>query len=110
MRFLVVSCFIMAGKGSKLRKGANLGNYWNNFPFEEKNTVSYWKSKFGDKIADEKGFRDLPVGSKITEDEYLRRLDECVLEENAEMTEKDLEDLKNAMNSMSYSEFQKFKK
>jgi hypothetical protein len=100
----------MAGKGSKLRKGANLGNYWNNFPFEEKNTVTYWKNKFGDKIADDQGFRDLSVGSRISEKEYLERLEDCVLEEDKEMTEKDLEDLKNAMNSMSYSEFQKFRK
>jgi hypothetical protein len=100
----------MAGKGSKLRKGANLQNYWNNFPFDEKNTVTYWKNKFGDKIADERGFRDLAVGAKISEKEYLERLEDCVLEEEKEMTEKDLEDLKNAMNSMSYSEFQKFKK
>lgn len=100
----------MAGKGPQLRKGANLKNYWNNFPFSEKNTVTYWKNKFGDKIADECGFKDLPVGSKITEEEYLRRLENCVLEEDSEMTEKDIDELRNAMNSMSYSEFQKFKK
>jgi len=100
----------MAGKGSKLRKGANLGNYWNNFPFEEKNTVTYWKNKFGDKIADEKGFRDLAVGTKISEKEYLQRLEECILSEDKEMTEKDIDELRNAMNSISYSEFQKFKK
>jgi hypothetical protein len=100
----------MAGKGSKLRKGANLGNYWNNFPFEEKNTVTYWKNKFGDKIADEKGFRDLAVGTKISEKEYLQRLEECILDEDKEMTEKDIDELRNAMNSISYSEFQKLKK
>lgn len=100
----------MAGKGPQLRKGANLKNYWNNFPFIEKNTFTYWKNKFGDKIADEKGFKDLPVGSKITEEEYLRRLENCVLEDDSPMTESDVEELRNAMNSMSYSEFQKFKK
>jgi len=100
----------MAGKGSCLRKGANLKNYWNNFPFTEKNTFTYWKNKFGDKIADEKGFKDLPVGSKITEEEYLFRLENCVLEDDSPMTESDVEELRNAMNSMSYSEFQKFKK
>jgi hypothetical protein len=100
----------MAGKGPQLRKGANLKNYWNNYPFSEKNTVSYWKSKFGDRIAVESGFNDLPVGAKITEEEYLSRLDKCILEEETEMTEKDIDDLRNAMNSISYSEFQKFKK
>jgi hypothetical protein len=100
----------MAGKGSKLRKGANLSNYWNNFPFDEKNTVTYWKTKFGDKIADEKGFYDLAVGEKISEKEYLERLEYCILEEEKEITEKDIDELVNAINSMSYSEFQKFKK
>ena len=47
---------------------------------------------------------------QITEEEYLRRLENCVLEDDSPMTESDVEDLRNAMNSMSYSEFQKFKK
>jgi hypothetical protein len=100
----------MAGKGSKIRKGANLGNYWNNFPFDEKNTVTYWKDKFGDKIYDDIGFRDLSVGAKITEKEYLQRLEKCMLSEDKEMTENDVDELRNAMNSISYSEFQKLKK
>jgi hypothetical protein len=100
----------MAGKGSKLRKGANLGNYWNNFPFDEKNTVTYWKNKFGDKFYNDIGFRDLSVGVKITEKEYLERLEKCMLGEDREMTEQYVDELVNAINSMSYSEFQKFKK
>jgi hypothetical protein len=100
----------MAGKGSKMRKGANHGNYWNNFPFDEKNTVSYWKNKFGDSIYDDIGFRDLSVGAKITEEDYLQRLEKCMLSEDKEISEKDVDELRNAMNSISYSEFQKLKK
>jgi hypothetical protein len=48
----------MAGKGSKLRKGANFNNYWDNYPFPEKNTVLNWSDKFGDKIIDKVGFHN----------------------------------------------------
>jgi hypothetical protein len=100
----------MAGKGSKLRKGANLNNYWDNYPFPEKNTVLNWSDKFGDKIIDKVGFRDLPVGVKITEDEYTERLSRIPDEPDTVMTVQDINELKDTMNSMSFSEFKKITK
>jgi hypothetical protein len=128
---------IMAGKGSKLRKGANLNAYWNNYPFPEKLTVSQWISKMGDKNVDMTAFSNIPLGSKITEDQYLTtvkymeeppvvlanmmyRNDSIVpapwraayLETSNQyiMTTDEIEQLKEDMNSMSFSEFKKFKK
>ena len=91
----------MAGKGSKLRKGAN----WNNFPLEERNTVTYWKNKMGCTVPDIV-FDDIPTGKRITEDEYFRLVDSYVAEE---LTDEDVQQLKDDMNSMSFSEFAKFK-
>jgi len=92
----------MAGKGSKLRKGANLQKYWDNYPFPEKLTVSQWKNKLGYSNIDDFNFKDVPVGSKITEQDFLKRVVEIL-----PLTEEELNDFKDDMDSMSFSEFKK---
>lgn len=96
----------MAGKGHHLRKGANLNSYWNNYPFEEKNTVTYWKSKLGISVSDI-FFENIPTGKKITENEFLKSLDKKENDSNI-LSENDIKKLADDMNSMSFSEFQKF--
>lgn len=91
----------MAGKGSKMRTGANPNKYWNNFPFPERLTITQWKNKMGDDIV----FDDIPPGTRITESEYLEKVAEF-----KQLSEKDIEEFKDAINSMGYSEFTKFTK
>ena len=95
-----------AGKGDKIRKGANLKAYWDNFPLEEKNTASYWGCKMGYNILDHKGFRDMKPGDKLTEYEFMKRLEKGV-EKLPEISQQEIDELHNCMNSISYSEFQK---
>jgi len=129
----------MAGKGSSLRKGANLSAYWNNYPFPEKLTVTQWIDKLGEKDVDMTAFKNIPIGSKITEEQYYSNVkyiekspavvlvnmqhrdgnlvpapwsaayQEPKVEEYV-LTTSELEQLKDDMNSMSFSEFQKIKK
>ena len=126
-----------AGKGSKLRQGANLNAYWNNYPFPEKLTVNQWIEKHGDKDVDMNSFKDLSLGKRITEDEYLQKvryhekviLHNFISDDNGNLvpapwsaayqepkveeyilTTSELEQLKDDMSSMSFSEFQKIKK
>lgn len=95
-----------AGKGDKLRKGSNLRAYWDNFPFDEKNTISYWGHKLGYNISDHKGFRDVKPGDKLTEFEFMKRIEKKE-ESLPEITQKEIDEFNNCMNSISYSEFQK---
>lgn len=88
----------MAGKGPELRKGFDRFLYEKNFPFKEKQTVSFWESKYGYKGIDESLFQEIPFGTKITEDRFLAILD---------MTDEDVEKMKNDQDSMSRSEFLK---
>jgi hypothetical protein len=126
---------IMAGKGSQLRKGANLNAYWNNYPFPEKLTTTQWISKLGEKDVDMNSFKDTPPGKRITEDEYLQKVkyyEKVILHnfmsgggnivpapwsaayqepkvEEYVLTTSELEQLRDNMNSISFSEFQKIK-
>lgn len=97
----------MAGKGPQLRKGANLQKYWDNFPFSEKNTVTYWKNKLGMENHSDNAFLKLKVGAKITEDEYTSMLEDYQLQIDHPLDEKDLMIFQSDMNSMSFSEFKK---
>ncbi len=98
-----------AGKGDKVRKGANHKAYWDNFPFDEKNTISYWGHKMGYNILDYKGFRDVKPGDKLTEHEFMKRIEKGA-EKLPEVTKQEIEELNNCMNSISYSEFVKISK
>jgi hypothetical protein len=97
----------MNGKGSKLRKGANLQAYWDNYPYPEKLTVSQWMEKLGISAheIDIGKYSDIKVGGKITEQEFNNRI--VFLEP---LTEKEIAEFKDDMNSMSFSEFNKFVK
>lgn len=94
-----------AGKGSKPRKNANNKAYWNNFPFADRLTVSQWIEKCGDTEVNMDGFSDIPVGMRITEEEYTKRLTYDV-----KLTDSDLQRFQEDINSMSFSEFSKFSK
>jgi hypothetical protein len=95
----------MAGKGSQLRKGANLQKYWDNYPFVEKNTVSYWKSKLGMENHSDSAFLHLRSGQKISEIDYMNILENYYIDSS--LSEKDLEKFQDDMNSMNFSEFTK---
>lgn len=95
----------MAGKGPQLRKGANLQKYWDNYPFVDKNTVSYWKSKLGMENHSDYAFSHLRPGQKISEMDYMTILENYHLDNS--LCEKDLEKFQDDMNSMNFSEFKK---
>ena len=99
----------MAGKGDKLRKGSNMRAFWNNYPFEEKHTVSYWASKLGEDISNCEDFDYIAPGMKITEASFMESV-ERGKKPKPELTDKDIEEMKDCMNTMSFSEFKKFDK
>ena len=71
-----------AGKGSSLRKGANLSAYYNNYDNifrREKKTVYQWQEKFGDIIKSYDGFRYIKETDLITEEEYKTGLTSCTI-------------------------------
>jgi hypothetical protein len=94
-----------AGKGSCIRKGANLNAYWNNYPFPERLTVSQWIEKLGEKNVNMDSFKHIPTGTKILEEEFYKNVKYF-----EELSEKDLEDFRNDIGSMSFSEWQKIKR
>ena len=72
----------MAGKGSILRKGANLSAYYDNYDNvfrHPKKTIDQWAEQFGDMLKNYNGFRDIPLDSLITEDEYNNGVVSCTL-------------------------------
>lgn len=97
----------MAGKGPQLRKGANLQKYWDNYPFSEKNTVTYWKNKLGMENHNDSAFLKLKIGAKITEEQYLSMLEDYQNGLEYTLDDYDLKKFQDDMNSMSFSEFQK---
>jgi len=68
------------GKGSELRKGANLSAYWNNFDniFRRK-TFSEWAEEFGDIILDPDGFDRKDLTKKYSLEEYKAGLPKCTM-------------------------------
>lgn len=61
-----------AGKGSELRKGANLSAFWDNYDsiFRKRKTVADWAAHFGDRIKSYDGFREYSENDLLTEKEY----------------------------------------
>ena len=71
----------MNGKGDKLRKGADLNAYYNNYDaIFRKKTVEEWQTLFNDNILDYDGFRHLSRSDKITESEYQEGLIRCTIQ------------------------------
>lgn len=64
----------MAGKGDKLRKGADLKAYTDNYDriFRPRKTVKAWSEHFRDYIVDFSGFRDYNSDDLLTEQEYKK--------------------------------------
>lgn len=69
-----------AGKGDKLRKGANLNSYWENYDqiFRKRKTVKEWQSFFNLKIENYDGFREYNSDDLLTEQEFKK----CLNNEN----------------------------
>lgn len=69
----------MAGKGDKLRKGANLKAYSDNYDriFRKRKTFTAWAKHFGDILVDFSGFRDYNSDDQLTEQEYKQGLLLC---------------------------------
>ena len=63
-----------AGKGDKLRKGANLPSYWENYDkiFAKRKTMKEWQKHLGHLILDFSGFREYNSDDLLTEDEYKK--------------------------------------
>lgn len=97
----------MAGKGPQLRKGANLQKYWDNYPFSEKNTVTYWKNKLGMENHNDNAFLKLKIGAKITEEQYTSMLEDYQLQMEYPLDEDGLMHLQKNMNSISFHNFKK---
>jgi len=95
-----------AGKGDKMRKGANHRAYWNNFPLEEKNTVSYWGNKLGYDVSLYKLLKEIKAGERITESEFIRRVENSKVQDQP-ATQQEIDEFNDCMNSISYSELAK---
>lgn len=69
-----------AGKGDKLRKGANLNSYWENYDqiFRKRKTVKEWQSFLNLKIENYDGFREYNSDDPLTEQEFKK----CLNHEN----------------------------
>ena len=69
-----------AGKGDKLRKGANLNSYWENYDqvFRKRKTVKEWQSFLSLKIENYDGFREYNSDDLLTEQEFKK----CLNNEN----------------------------
>ncbi len=65
-----------AGKGDKLRKGANLNSYWENYDrvFRKRKTVKEWQSFLNLKIENYDGFREYNSDDLLTEQEFKKCL------------------------------------
>jgi hypothetical protein len=68
-----------AGKGDKLRAGANLDAYWSNYDnvFRKRKTIKQWQKHFDDVIIDYDGFREYNADDLITEQQYKKQLESC---------------------------------
>lgn len=71
-----------AGKGDKLRAGANLQAFWDNYDiaFGKKKTVKQWQQHFNDIIVDYDGFREYNSDEFITEQKYKELIQLCTLQ------------------------------
>ena len=65
-----------AGKGDKLRKGANLNSYWENYDkiFRKRKTVKEWQSFLSLKIENYNGFCEYNRDDLLTEEEFKKCL------------------------------------
>lgn len=71
----------MNGKGDKLRKGANLKAYYDNYDkIFSKKTVEEWQKIYKDIIIDYDGFRHLSRTDKITATEYENGISKCTVQ------------------------------
>lgn len=64
----------MAGKGDKLRKGADLRAYSENYDriFRPRKTIAAWERHFNDFIPDLSGFCEYNFDDLLTEQEYKK--------------------------------------
>jgi hypothetical protein len=64
------------GKGDKLRKGANLPAYWENYDrvFQKRKTVKEWSEFLGVKIQNWSGFEEFNIDDLLTEEEFKKGL------------------------------------
>lgn len=61
-----------AGKGSKLRQGANLSAFWDNYDrvFQKRKTVQEWQKHFKHKSVDWDAFREYNRDDLVTKEQY----------------------------------------
>lgn len=70
---------IMAGKGDRLRPGANLNAFWENYDraFSKRRTLSQWAAVHKDIFLDYDGFREYNSDDLMTEEEYKKCRSHC---------------------------------
>jgi hypothetical protein len=68
-----------AGKGDKLRAGANLGAYWGNYDdvFRKRKTIKQWQHHFNDAIIDCTTLKQHNSEDLLTEQEYKKLQQSC---------------------------------
>jgi hypothetical protein len=68
-----------AGKGDKLRAGANLDAYWSNYDdvFRKRKTIKQWQCYFNDAIIDQTAFEQHNSEDLLTEQEYKKLQQSC---------------------------------
>lgn len=68
-----------AGKGDKLRAGANLEAYWSNYNdvFRKRKTIKQWQDHFGGATIDCDAFKEHKAEDLLTEQQYKKLLQSC---------------------------------
>lgn len=68
-----------AGKGDKLRAGANLEAYWSNYNdvFRKRKTIKQWQDHFGGATIDCDTFKEHNAEDLLTEQQYTKLLQSC---------------------------------
>ena len=68
-----------AGKGDKLRAGANLGANWGNYDdvFRKRKTIKQWQHHFNDAIIDCTTLKQHNSEDLLTEQEYKKLQQSC---------------------------------
>ena len=78
----------MAGKGDKLRKGANLKAYGDGYDriFTKRKTIKEWQLHFRDVSVDFNGFKEFNSDDLLTESQYKTSRSRCTAPTIAQAT------------------------
>lgn len=68
-----------AGKGDKLRAGANLEAYWSNYNdvFRKRKTIKQWQDYFGGATIDCDAIKEHNAEDLLTEQQYTKLIQSC---------------------------------